>query len=134
MLTTYVNHVTDRVSLVYWHIIGTWIIIISLLVCTRATPASAKFVFTDFENHTGWSNNGFVVLLGLLQSQYSFTGYDSAAHMVSPSVLSRWCDPSPYPRQILTFWVFKRPKRHRTLREEDQFQSWALYWLLPFSV
>lgn len=85
MLTTYVNHVTDRVSLVYWHIIGTWIIIIALLVCTRDTPASARFVFTDFENHTGWSNNGFVVLLGLLQSQYSFTGYDSAAHMVSPS-------------------------------------------------
>jgi amino acid transporter len=68
---------------VYWHLIGVWIIVIALLVRTHDSPASAKFVFTDFENNTGWANNGFVVLLGLLQSQYSFTGYDSAAHMVS---------------------------------------------------
>ncbi|CAO3578238.1 unnamed protein product [Absidia cylindrospora] len=65
----------------YWHLFGTLGIIISVLVCTRNSPASPEFVFTDFENHSGWSNNGFAVLLGLLQSQYSFTGYDSAAHM-----------------------------------------------------
>ncbi|KAI8092527.1 APC amino acid permease [Halteromyces radiatus] len=65
----------------YWHLFGTLGIIISILVCTRNSPASAKFVFTDFENHSGWNNSGFAVLLGLLQSQYSFTGYDSAAHM-----------------------------------------------------
>jgi amino acid transporter len=64
---------------------GTLIIILSLLICTRSTPKSAQFVFTDFENHTGWANGGFVVLLGLLQSQFSMTGYDSAAHMVSVS-------------------------------------------------
>ncbi|CAO3695922.1 unnamed protein product [Umbelopsis ramanniana] len=83
LLNTFANNSLSFMNVVsmYWHIIGTWIIIIALLVCTRDTPASARFVFTDFENHTGWSNNGFVVLLGLLQSQYSFTGYDSAAHM-----------------------------------------------------
>ncbi|OZJ06872.1 hypothetical protein BZG36_00020 [Bifiguratus adelaidae] len=65
----------------YWHLFGTLIIIISLLVGTRGRHASATFVFTDYENNTGWSNNGFVILLGLLQSQYSMTGYDSSAHM-----------------------------------------------------
>lgn len=69
--------------LVYWHLVGTVIIVVSLLVCTRNTPQSAKFVFTDFENHTGWESPGYVMLLGLLQSQFSMTGYDSAAHMVS---------------------------------------------------
>lgn len=69
--------------IVYWHLVGTIIIVASLLVCTRNSPQSAKFVFTDFENHTGWNSPGYVMLLGLLQSQFSMTGYDSAAHMVS---------------------------------------------------
>ncbi|KAJ2955489.1 hypothetical protein NQZ79_g8526 [Umbelopsis isabellina] len=83
LLNTFATRSLGMMNVVsmYWHIFGILIIIISLLVCTRNSPASPEFVFTDFENHTGWSNNGFVVLLGLLQSQYSFTGYDSAAHM-----------------------------------------------------
>lgn len=77
--------------LVYWHLFGILGIIISVLVCTRNSPASPEFVFTDFENHSGWSNNGFAVLLNLLQSQYSFTGYDSAAHMVSIYIKCLFC-------------------------------------------
>lgn|ERR1700731_3703585 len=112
--------------------IGTWVLIIALLVCTRNSPAPAKFVFTDFENHTGWSNNGFVVLLGLLQSQYSFTGYDSAAHMVSHIFLVH----SPYsPQQILIiFGGNNRLKRHRMRNEEDLSQSWVPFWPLLFLV
>ncbi|KAH8557029.1 APC amino acid permease [Umbelopsis sp. PMI_123] len=64
------------------------IIIVQGLISTFANRiistmmmVSTKFVFTDFENHTGWASNSYVVLLGLLQSQFSLTGYDSAAHM-----------------------------------------------------
>lgn len=83
---------------------GALIIVISLLVCTRDSPKSAQFVFTDFENHTGWVNSGFVVLLGLLQSQFTLTGYDSAAHMVSESAIPLSCG-SLSARSLHTEWL-----------------------------
>jgi amino acid transporter len=43
--------------------------------------ASAKWVFTNFENETGFSSNGYGFLIGLLQCQYTLSGFDSAAHM-----------------------------------------------------
>ena len=47
-----------------------------------AHHASAKFVFTDLENlsglHIGW---WYILPLGLLMAQYTFTGYDASAHM-----------------------------------------------------
>lgn len=73
-------------------------IIIALSVVTPV-HRDAKFVFTHYENSTGWSSTGLVVLLGLLQSvqanhiplatthrkhnRSSFTiiGYDAAAHL-----------------------------------------------------
>ncbi|KAI8581174.1 hypothetical protein K450DRAFT_279273 [Umbelopsis ramanniana AG] len=83
LISTFAHRVINIMMMIsmYWHLAGTLIIVISLLLCTRNSPQSAKFVFTDFENHTGWENSGYVVLLGLLQSQFSMTGYDSAAHM-----------------------------------------------------
>jgi amino acid transporter len=38
-------------------------------------------VLTTFVNQTGWSSTLYVVLLGLLLAQYTFTGYDASAHM-----------------------------------------------------
>ncbi|KAL0088535.1 amino acid permease-domain-containing protein [Phycomyces blakesleeanus] len=64
----------------YWHLIGTLLIIIVALVMTP-NKSSAKWVFTDFQNETGFSSNGYVFLIGLLQSQYTLSGFDSAAHM-----------------------------------------------------
>ena len=47
-----------------------------------AHHASAKFVFTDLENltgfHIGWC---YILPVGLLMAQYTFTGYDASAHM-----------------------------------------------------
>lgn len=43
--------------------------------------ASAKWVFTNYENETGFSSQGYGFLIGLLQCQYTLSGFDSAAHM-----------------------------------------------------
>ncbi|KAI7870950.1 amino acid permease-domain-containing protein [Spinellus fusiger] len=64
----------------YWHLVGTTLIIIVALALTP-NKASAQWVFTGFENYTGFSSGGYVFLIGLLQSQYTLSGYDSAAHM-----------------------------------------------------
>ncbi|KAF7730266.1 hypothetical protein EC973_002509 [Apophysomyces ossiformis] len=64
----------------YWHLIGTLLIIVVILVLTP-NKASARWVFTFFENDTGFESNGYAFLIGLLQSQYTLSGFDSAAHM-----------------------------------------------------
>ena len=43
--------------------------------------ASAHYVFTSIYNTTGWHSTFYVLLLGLLLAQYTFTGYDASAHM-----------------------------------------------------
>ncbi|KAG0289423.1 hypothetical protein BGZ98_003829 [Dissophora globulifera] len=65
---------------VWVHIGGVVIILVTLLVKAEH-KASASFVFTSFVNNTGWSSSVYVVLLGLLQSQFTMTGYDASAHM-----------------------------------------------------
>ncbi|KAG0050047.1 hypothetical protein BGZ83_005168 [Gryganskiella cystojenkinii] len=65
---------------VWVHIGGIVIILVTLLVKAE-NKASASFVFTQFINNTGWSSSVYVVLLGLLQSQFTMTGYDASAHM-----------------------------------------------------
>ncbi|KAF9114593.1 hypothetical protein BGX27_010349 [Mortierella sp. AM989] len=69
---------------VFIHIVGTIVIILAVLIgAPKLQPA--KFVFTDFEDFTGYTAAGaspaFVFMLGLLQSQWSMLGYDASAHM-----------------------------------------------------
>ncbi|KAI8378738.1 amino acid permease-domain-containing protein [Choanephora cucurbitarum] len=64
----------------YWHLVGTLLLIIVALVLTPNKP-DAKWVFTFFENDTGFSSGGYAFLIGLLQCQYTLSGFDSAAHM-----------------------------------------------------
>ncbi|PVH95857.1 amino acid permease [Periconia macrospinosa] len=72
-----------------WSIAGFFIISITVLACASPNYASAKFVFTDFINETGWPD-GISWLLGLLQGGLGLTGYDAVAHMIeeipNPSV------------------------------------------------
>ncbi|MBI3648696.1 MAG: amino acid permease [Actinobacteria bacterium] len=70
---------------VWWHIIGV-IVIVGLLFALPDHHQSASFVFTHFENRTGWSNSFYVFLIGLLLAQYTFTGYDASAHMTEETV------------------------------------------------
>ena len=65
---------------VWWHLVGV-LIIVGVLFFMPAHHQSASFVFTHFVNNTGWHSMFYVLLLGLLLAQYTFTGYDASAHM-----------------------------------------------------
>ena len=60
--------------------LGAVFVLVAMLV--RATPKpSAKDVFLDVINETGWSSNGLVFFLALLPGCTALNGFDSAAHM-----------------------------------------------------
>ncbi|KAH7150224.1 amino acid/polyamine transporter I [Dactylonectria estremocensis] len=61
-----------------WSILGVVIIGIVLLAMSKKTDAT--YVFTDFNNETGWSD-GMAWVLGLLQSALSLIGFDVVLHM-----------------------------------------------------
>src|SRR5579864_8537246 len=65
---------------VWWHILGV-LIIVGVLAFVPSKHASASYVFTSTFNGTGWHSTFYVLLLGLLLAQYTFTGYDASAHM-----------------------------------------------------
>ncbi len=68
---------------VWWHILGV-LVIVAVLAIVPAHHQSASFVFGHFVNGQGWTGWGskiYVLLLGLLLAQYTFTGYDASAHM-----------------------------------------------------
>jgi amino acid permease (GABA permease) len=65
---------------VAWHIIGV-LVIVGALAILPAHHQSFSFVFTKIVNNTGWGSTFYVLLLGLLLAQYTFTGYDASAHM-----------------------------------------------------
>src|SRR6202012_517489 len=65
---------------VWWHVIGV-LIIVAVLAFVPSKHASASYVFTGIVNNTGWHSTFYVLLLGLLLAQYTFTGYDASAHM-----------------------------------------------------
>src|SRR5271163_4016869 len=65
---------------VWWHIVGV-LVIVGVLSIAPAHHQSASFVFGHFVNNTGWGSKIYVLALGLLLAQYTFTGYDASAHM-----------------------------------------------------
>jgi amino acid permease (GABA permease) len=65
---------------VWWHILGV-LLIVSVLAIVPSHHQSASWVFGHFVNNTGWGSKFYVLLLGLLLAQYTFTGYDASAHM-----------------------------------------------------
>ncbi len=69
---------------VWWHITGVLIIVGALTFGLQhgAHHQSASFVFTHFNNGTGLTvGHWYILLIGLLLAQYTFTGYDASAHM-----------------------------------------------------
>ncbi|KAG0206073.1 hypothetical protein BGX28_002432 [Mortierella sp. GBA30] len=86
---------------VWWHVIGTALIVI-VVIATTPEKQSASFVFTEWVNNTGWSSGFYVFMLGLLQSQYTLSGYDSAAHMSEETKNAQEGGPWGIIRAILT--------------------------------
>jgi amino acid permease (GABA permease) len=65
---------------VWWHLIGV-LVIVGVLIIVPAHHQPASFVFGHFVNNTGWGFAPYVFLLGLLNAQYTLTGFDASAHM-----------------------------------------------------
>lgn len=61
-----------------WSILA--VVVISITLLATAPKSGANFVFTNFDNETGWSD-GVSWILGLLQSALSLIGFDAATHM-----------------------------------------------------
>ena len=62
----------------YWSILS--FAIISIVLLSMSDKTDAKFVFTTFQNETGWPD-GMAWILGLLQSALSLIGFDVVLHM-----------------------------------------------------
>src|ERR1700734_1234343 len=66
---------------VWWHITGV-LLIVAVLVFVPSHHQSPSFVFGHFVNDTGLHISPiYIVLIGLLLAQYTFTGYDASARM-----------------------------------------------------
>ena len=67
---------------VWWHVLGV-VIIVGFLIVKPDHHQSFSTVFGHTVNNSGFSHGWlwFVLLLGLLQAQYTYTGYDASAHM-----------------------------------------------------
>jgi amino acid transporter len=67
---------------VWWHVVGV-LVIVGFLAFKPSHHQSFGTVFGHTINNSGFSHSWlwFVLLLGLLQAQYTYTGYDASAHM-----------------------------------------------------
>ncbi len=65
---------------VWWHFAGV-AVIVAALTFVPSQHREASFVFGEFVNDTGWSSSVYVIMIGLLLAQYTFTGYDASAHL-----------------------------------------------------
>ncbi|MEU6083835.1 amino acid permease [Streptomyces sp. NPDC047108] len=86
LANTYTVHlvaVLNRIS-VWWLLIGLVIIVMSLVaIPTHHQPASFA---THFVNNTGFTNNFYAAMLGLLVTSWTFTGFDGSFHMSEETV------------------------------------------------
>lgn len=56
-------------------------ITLTVLICSRGKYRPASFVFTQFENGTGWSSSGIAFIVGLINPAWAFSCLDSACHL-----------------------------------------------------
>jgi amino acid transporter len=79
---------------VWWHIVGVAAIVIVTVVLNQHQRTDLGTVFSTFVNNTGSGGDNpqwpgpilfgiplYVMLIGLLNAQYTLTGYDASAHM-----------------------------------------------------
>ncbi|KZT08199.1 amino acid transporter [Laetiporus sulphureus 93-53] len=88
----------------WWTLGGTFVLVITLLV-KAPVKNPAEFVFTDYENFTGWSNKGFVVLLGFLQAVYTLEGCETAAQVAEEAKRAEILAPIAVVGSIVGSWL-----------------------------
>ncbi|KZW03950.1 amino acid transporter [Exidia glandulosa HHB12029] len=88
----------------WWTLGGTVVLVVTLLV-KAPVQNSAEFVFTDYENFTGWGSRGFVVLLGFLQAVYTLEGCETAAQVAEEATRAELLAPLGVVFSIVGSWV-----------------------------
>ncbi|DBB03720.1 TPA: hypothetical protein ACH3X3_011033 [Trebouxia sp. C0006] len=70
-----------------WQVAGAFVIAVTLLSVAEKRQ-KWSWVLTDFEPNpaSGITSPGYICLLGLLTACWSFTGYDSAAHLIEETI------------------------------------------------
>lgn len=77
---------------VWWHIVGVALIVVILYAAPSShSHQSLGFLFGTsgwhaFEGLSGFSIPFYVFLIGLLNAQYTFTGYDASAHVTEETI------------------------------------------------
>ncbi|MGW1363020.1 amino acid permease [Streptomyces chartreusis] len=89
---------------VWWHILGVGIIV-GLLTLAPVQHRGAEFVFTHFNNDTGFTNGLYVTALGLLLAQYTFCGYDASSHLSEETKQAQIAAPKGIVRSIWVSWI-----------------------------
>ncbi|EUC27671.1 hypothetical protein COCCADRAFT_41656 [Bipolaris zeicola 26-R-13] len=77
----YLPHILNKLSkaIFIWNLTSFAVCFITILA-TNDKKQSASYVFTDFQNFTGW-NVPYATCLGLLQSAFGMCCYDAPSHM-----------------------------------------------------
>lgn len=77
----FLPHLLNRISkaILLWNICSFFVCFITILA-TNDHKQSASFVFSDFQNSTGF-NKSYTAILGILQSAFGMCCYDAPAHM-----------------------------------------------------
>lgn len=57
------------------------VITVTVLLCSRGHYQDPSFVFSKFDNNTGWSTAGIAFIVGLINPNWSFSCLDSATHL-----------------------------------------------------
>ncbi|KAK1234512.1 polyamine transporter tpo5, partial [Marasmius sp. AFHP31] len=89
---------------IWWTLAGTFVLVVTLLVKSPAKN-SASFVFTDFENFTGWESKAFVVLLGFLQAVYTLEGSETAGQVAEEAKRAELLAPIAVVASIVGSWL-----------------------------
>ena len=93
---------------VWWHLLGVAVIVVLLFVAPHShAHQSLSFVFGSkgyqaFKGLSGFSFAPYIVLIGLLNAQYTYTGYDASAHMTEETINAAINGPKGIVRSI---WV-----------------------------
>ncbi|WP_122817635.1 amino acid permease [Nocardioides pantholopis] len=82
LLNTFGVNLVSLLSMVsaWWHVVGTLVIVGALWILPDSHQ-SVSWTLTEYHNETGWGFAPYVMLMGLLMAQYTYTGYDASAHV-----------------------------------------------------
>ena len=76
-------------------------VILMVVLLAMSEKASSSFVWTEFVNNSGWSNNGISFCIGLLLPAFSISGADGCVHMAEEVRNAAWNIPRVFVYTLL---------------------------------